>query len=93
MVPGRTYTQCRYRWVDNLDPDINTGRWTEEEDATLIEGVNKHGHQWVPVGALLPGRSNHQCLVLLAVGHMYRLPVNQIPNHDRHTGCKSCRYN
>ena len=31
--------------------------WSDEEDATLIEGVRRHGYQWRVIVASLPGRS------------------------------------
>jgi myb proto-oncogene protein len=61
LVPGRTNMQCRQRWVESLDPDINTGKWTMEEDAKLTEAVKKQGKEWVAVAAVVPGRTNHQC--------------------------------
>jgi hypothetical protein len=36
-------------------------KWNEEEDTKLIEAVKKHGTAWVPVAALVPGRTNIQC--------------------------------
>jgi myb proto-oncogene protein len=62
LVPGRTNVQCRTRWVESLDPGINRGSWTEEEDETLTEAVTEHGtNSWVVVAALFPGRTNLQC--------------------------------
>lgn len=29
-VPGRTDVQCRERWVNVLNPDLNNGPWTEQ---------------------------------------------------------------
>jgi hypothetical protein len=61
MVPGRTKKQCRYRWIENLDPDINSGRWTAEEDAKLTVAVKEFGTKWARVAATVPSRSNIQC--------------------------------
>jgi hypothetical protein len=61
MVPGRTNKQCRHRWVKTLDPDISAGKWTPEEDAKLTAAVTKIGKDWVPVAAMVPGRTNEQC--------------------------------
>jgi hypothetical protein len=62
MVPGRTHKQCRQRWVDTLDPGINTGNWTLEEDATLMDAVTEHGtNSWVVVAALVPRRTIKRC--------------------------------
>ena len=31
-LPGRIGKQCRERWYNHLDPNINKKGWTEEED-------------------------------------------------------------
>jgi myb proto-oncogene protein len=49
MVPGRTNIQCRKRWVESLDPNINT------EDAKLTAALMKHGSKWATAAALVPG--------------------------------------
>ena len=36
-IPSRNGTQCRARWYNALDPSLNKGAWTEEEDRILIE--------------------------------------------------------
>jgi hypothetical protein len=61
LVPGRSEYQCRYRWVECLDPTINTGHWTPEEDAKLTEAVTQLGKDWVQVAAMVPGRTNKFC--------------------------------
>jgi hypothetical protein len=69
MVPDRTNSQCRTRWDACLAPaitqttttDISMGKWTPEEDAKLIEAVQKCGDSWVAVAKLVPGRTNIQC--------------------------------
>jgi hypothetical protein len=61
MVPGRTDKQCRYRWAKNVDPDVNRGKWTVEEDAKLTKAVTEFGNDWVRVAAMVPGRTNGMC--------------------------------
>jgi hypothetical protein len=36
-------------------------RWKPEEDAKLIEAVQKLGKKWFAVAAMVPGRTNEQC--------------------------------
>jgi myb proto-oncogene protein len=61
-VPGRTNSQCRKRWLYSLDPDINSGKWTFEEDAKLIGAIAECGdNNWTAVAALVPGRTNLHC--------------------------------
>jgi hypothetical protein len=62
-IPGRNNKECRHRWANKLNPGTNQkmGKWTAEEDAKLIEGVQKHGKHWVLVAALVLSRTNNQC--------------------------------
>jgi hypothetical protein len=67
LVPGRTITQCRHRWHDVLNPNIDranrrTGEWTVDEDGKLKDAVQTHsGKHWVAVAALVSGRTKFQC--------------------------------
>ncbi len=36
-LPGRIGKQCRERWFNHLNPNINKKRWTEEEDLAIME--------------------------------------------------------
>jgi hypothetical protein len=62
-MSGQTNVQCRQRWVYVLDPtsDRATGKWTAKEDAVLTRAVEKHGHDWNAVAALIPGRITEGC--------------------------------
>ena len=57
-IPGRTAKQCRERWNIYLNPNLNKGPWTPEEDRIIIETQKKIGNQWTKIALLLPGRSN-----------------------------------
>jgi len=60
-IPGRTDVQCRERWVNILDPQLNKGNWTKDEDTMLLEAVKAHGHKWSVISQLLPQRTDNQC--------------------------------
>lgn len=45
-IPGRTAKQCRERWSNHLDPNVNKGEWTPEEDKTIIQGHRQYGNRW-----------------------------------------------
>ena len=59
LLPGRIGKQCRERWRNHLDPDVNRQPWSEEEDAILIDMHEKYGNQWVKIAEMLPGRSDN----------------------------------
>jgi hypothetical protein len=58
-LSGRVGKQCRERWRNHLDPDVNREAWTEQEDQILIELHDKIGNQWVKIAESLPGRSDN----------------------------------
>ena len=51
--------QCRDRWVNFLDPAINLGPWTEEEDRILRDEHQRLGNKWALIKEKLPGRSDN----------------------------------
>ena len=40
LIPGRTDIQCREKWVNTLDPSINSHPFTPSEDTLLLKLVN-----------------------------------------------------
>ncbi|GAB2248907.1 hypothetical protein Droror1_Dr00012266 [Drosera rotundifolia] len=61
FVPGRTQAQCRDRWVNNLDPSVNMGEWTSDEELKLRLAIEKHGYRWARVASSLGSRTDAQC--------------------------------
>jgi hypothetical protein len=59
LLPGRVGKQCRERWRNHLDPDVNREPWSDREDAILVELHEKLGNQWVKMAESLPGRSDN----------------------------------
>lgn len=62
QIPGRTDVQCRERWVNILNPGLNVGPWTEEEDEKLRQHVEAHGAgKWAEIARILRPRTDNQC--------------------------------
>ncbi|ORX77577.1 hypothetical protein K493DRAFT_293764 [Basidiobolus meristosporus CBS 931.73] len=60
---NRSPASCYHRWHTRFKPDIKTGRWTEEEDMALLEGVKKYGRDWEKIVKDIPGRSGRHALL------------------------------
>ncbi|OHT16476.1 Myb-like DNA-binding domain containing protein [Tritrichomonas foetus] len=58
-LPGRIGKQCRERWRNHLDPDVNREPWTPEEDNNLMALHEQFGNQWVKISQMMPGRSDN----------------------------------
>ncbi|ETW07467.1 hypothetical protein, variant 1 [Aphanomyces invadans] len=56
-IPGRTSKQCRERWCNHLDPNINKGNYTREEDQLIVDMQAKLGNRWSVIAQQLSGRT------------------------------------
>ena len=57
-MPGRNLRQCKERWNYYLSPTLNTGEWTPEEDARLIEKQREYGSKWVRIAKFFSNRTD-----------------------------------
>ncbi len=53
---NRSGKQCRERWHNHLDPNINKDYWTEKEENTLFLKHLEYGNKWSDIAHFLPGR-------------------------------------
>jgi hypothetical protein len=61
-VPGRTDVQCRERWCNILNPELNSGPWTEEEDERLRHAISVCGvGRWSQISEMCKPRTDNQC--------------------------------
>jgi len=53
----RNGKQCKERWNNHLNPEMNRGAWTMQEDLSLLEAHLKHGNKWSKISKLLSSRT------------------------------------
>ena len=53
QVAGRTDDACSKRYREALDPSLNKGDWTPEEDVKLYAAYESTGGKWREIGKLL----------------------------------------
>ncbi len=62
VAPGekrKTPKQCRERWHSHLNPAINIGTWSEEEEKQLFGAHKSVGNKWSIISENLPGRTDN----------------------------------
>ena len=50
---------CRERWNNHLDPNINKGQWSYEEDLMVLIQCQQLGRKWSSISKQLPGRTEN----------------------------------
>jgi hypothetical protein len=57
-MPGRSARQCKERWLNYLNPTLNTTAWTLEEDTLLFEKQREYGSRWTQIAKFFPNRTD-----------------------------------
>ena len=57
----RTDVQCLHRWQKALRPGLVKGRWTSDEDNTIVSCIAAGITKWSEIAEKIPGRIGKQC--------------------------------
>lgn len=53
----RTGKQCKERWNNYINPEINRGPWRKEEDILALEKYKIHGNKWSVISKCINNRT------------------------------------
>ncbi|GAB4858161.1 hypothetical protein Ancab_009558 [Ancistrocladus abbreviatus] len=57
---NRCGKSCRLRWTNYLRPDIKRGKFSEDEEQTIINLHSLLGNKWSTIASHLPGRTDNE---------------------------------
>ncbi|KNA20480.1 hypothetical protein SOVF_052010 [Spinacia oleracea] len=57
---NRCGKSCRLRWTNYLRPDIKRGKFSEDEEQTIINLHSVLGNKWSAIASHLPGRTDNE---------------------------------
>lgn len=83
LLPGRCSKQIRDRWINNLNPERENFKWTEEIENQLLIGYLTHGTSWVSIAKTINGSSEN-----MIKNRFYSMLRSLASRHCKKTGTK-----
>jgi hypothetical protein len=59
QMPGRNPRQCRERWMNYINPDLNHAPLSVDEDQLFDAKYRELGSRWQVIATFLPGRGKN----------------------------------
>lgn len=60
IMVERNGKQCRERWLNALDPEINKGHWSIQNDIEFLKKWLRIGNRWKEIADKISGRTESQ---------------------------------
>lgn len=60
LIEGRSNRQCKERWFNYLNPNLNKSKWEENDQIVLFNCILKNGFCWVKISKQFQNRSENQ---------------------------------
>jgi hypothetical protein len=76
----RNGKQCKERWNNHLNPEMNRGAWTNKEDLNLIEAHLKYGNKWSKISKLICFRT--ECSIKNRIKSLINKEKQELNNLD-----------